>query len=401
MDQPRLRALDVFPVRTQDGGGLALRDPAGMTDAIAVLPPTAVAVVQLFDGARSRSEIQAEFERRHGQRLPTELLDRLIRQLDDALLLESDRFHDHARRAREHFAQADVRKPAHADRSYPGDPDELRSFLDRILPRRAAGNGAAEPRALIAPHIDLHRGGAAYGKAYAALGDAAAELFVVLGTDHVGIDQPFTLTRKHYDTPLGRVATDVDLVGQLARRLGDDPSLFADELHHRTEHSIEFQALLLAHRYGAHRVRVLPILCGSLHTQLAGGIDPAADPRIGRVIDVLGELLVERRACIVAGADLAHVGPRFGDARALGKADRARLREQDAATIASCATGSATAFWDDVRRDGDERRICGIAPIYHALRLLGGGRGVALAYDQCAADEDGGSLVSIAAVALR
>jgi len=67
----------------------------------------------------------------------------------------------------------------------------------------------------------------------------------------------------------------------------------------------------------------------------------------------------------------------------------------------ACSQGDARAFLDSVRADRDARRICGIAPIYHTLHLVAGARGDVVAYDQCPADEDGGSLVSIAGVVLR
>jgi MEMO1 family protein len=399
MDKPRLRPLEVFPLETEQGRMIALRDPSGLTDAIALLPPPLVAIVQLFDGRRDRREIAAEFFRRHQQMLPPELLDELLSQLDEGLFLDSDTFHAHVNAVKQAFAAAPVREAAHAGKSYPGKLDELRPFLDNCF---APGDPVPPPRALIAPHIDLHRGGAAYGATYRALAATDAELFVIFGTDHVGADHPFTLTRKHYATPLGDVTTDTDLVDKLASRVDGSLDLFADELHHRTEHSIEFQALLLRHVLGSERpIHVLPVLCGSLHAYIERRDDPTTHAGIARFLDTLAELTEGRKVCIIAGADLAHVGPRFGDAHPLREPDRDRLARLDAATLEACSKGDARAFLDTVRADRDARRICGIAPIYHTLHLVAGARGDVVAYDQCPADEDGGSLVSIAGVVLR
>ena len=52
------------------------------------------------------------------------------------------------------------------------------------------------------------------------------------------------------------------------------------------------------------------------------------------------------------------------------------------------------------RRESDARRICGLPPIYLTLKLLKGARGESFGYDQCPADADGGSVVSIAGVLL-
>ena len=399
MDRPRLRPLEVFPLETENGRMIALRDPSGMTEAIALLPPPAVAVVQLFDGKRDKREIAAEFFRRHQQMLPPELLDDLVSQLDQGLFLDSDRFAAHVTQIKQDFAAAPVRAAAHAGKSYPGDPVALRPFLENCF---QPGNPVPPPRALIAPHIDLHRGGQAYGATYRALARSDADLFVVFGTDHVGTDHPFTLTRKHYATPLGDVTTDTALVDTLTQQVDGALDLFADELHHRTEHSVEFQALLLRHVLGPDRpITILPVLCGSLHRYVERRDDPTTHDGIKRFLDTLAELTSGRKVCVIAGADLAHVGPRFGDARPLREPDRDRLARLDAATLEACAAGDARAFLDTVRADRDARRICGIAPIYHTLHLVAGAEGDVVAYDQCPADEDGGSLVSIAGVVLR
>jgi hypothetical protein len=58
--------------------------------------------------------------------------------------------------------------------------------------------------------------------------------------------------------------------------------------------------------------------------------------------------------------------------------------------------GDAGGFFQAVARDGDRRRICGLPPIYAALRVLGGHRGRLLRYGQWA---DPNRTVSFAALA--
>src|SRR5207253_3003862 len=77
--------------------------------------------------------------------------------------------------------------------------------------------------AIIAPHIDFHRGGPAYAWAYRDLAErCAADLFVIVGTCHVGMRHPFALTRKDYDTPLAPARADRDFVEALAARAALD-----------------------------------------------------------------------------------------------------------------------------------------------------------------------------------
>ncbi|MGB3903626.1 MAG: AmmeMemoRadiSam system protein B, partial [Anaerolineae bacterium] len=80
--------------------------------------------------------------------------------------------------------------------------------------------------------------------------------------------------------------------------------------------------------------------------------------------------------------------------------ERARLKAADDALMASICDGDEEAFFQQVREEKDRRRICGLSPIYMALRLLGDTRGVVTGYAQCPADEQGTSFVSICGIAL-
>jgi len=181
--------------------------------------------------------------------------------------------------------------------------------------------------AVVAPHIDFARGGRIYGLAYRPLLDEPPpDLYVVLGTDHNGDGTRYSLTRKSFDTPLGPVVTDGDAVEAVVRRAG--PTLLRGELNHRREHSIEFQAVALRYladrRGGGPPPAILPILCGSFHELVERGADPAADACIADLCGAVAEAVAGRRVVWIAAADLAHVGPHFGDPRPLGPRD---LRE--------------------------------------------------------------------------
>ena len=62
-----------------------------------------------------------------------------------------------------------------------------------------------------------------------------------------------------------------------------------------------------------------------------------------------------------------------------------------------CA-GDVEGFFGAIRRDGDRRNVCGLAPIYLTLRVLSPVEGERVAYDRCPADQNGTSLVSICGV---
>ncbi len=99
----------------------------------------------------------------------------------------------------------------------------------------------------------------------------------------------------------------------------------------------------------------------------------------------------------MAAGDLSHIGPAFGG-QPVGLVERARLQAADQELVERICAGDGEAFYSAIKRDGDCRNVCGLPPIYLALRLLSPVRGEAVAYDRCAADERGTSLVSVCGV---
>ena len=389
---PRLRAVEAFPVEHEGQRCIALRDPAGFTDQIAVLPGPLLDLVSLFDGEHPIEVIREVLRRRHGEAPSLEQITALVEQLDDAGFLESERFAERRHATEDAFRRSPVRPAAHAGGAYAGDVDALRAQIAGFFahadgpgfPVAAPGPRPGTLSALIAPHIDFHRGGPTYAWAYQeVLERSDADLFVILGTCHAGMADPFAVTLKPYDTPLGPVATDRDFYDALSRRAGQD--LLASEPAHRAEHSIEFQAVMLQSLLGGRRpFAILPVLASYLHEAVWAGTEPEADRRVPRFLDALRETVVasSRRVCLVAGVDLAHVGPRFGDPEPNTEGSLAAVERADRAMLESVVAGDARGFFAQVATDRDARRICGLSPIYSLLRLLPEAPGRLLQYRQ-------------------
>jgi len=176
---------------------------------------------------------------------------------------------------------------------------------------------------------------------------------------------------------------DHEVVEALVRRAPGE--LFAAELAHRVEHSIEFQAVCLRYLHRTREdVRIVPILASFVHECLTRGRDPATQPAIAGVLDALRETMaaVPRRYCLIAGADLAHVGPRFGDPEPVSRARLARIEVEDRALLSLVTGVDPGGFLAAVAADGDSRRTCGLSPIYTVLATLPAGRGRLLRYGQ-------------------
>lgn len=382
-DAPHLRRdIEAFPVE-QDGKDLVgIRDPAGYTPSVLVLSQPLLAIVAYFDGEHSVVDIQAEIMRRHGELVRREQIEEIVAALDAHGFLEGERLDERRRAVHAEFISAPARRAAHAGGAYAGDPDDLRRAMDGFFAsppgpgaiRWADAPARAPVQGIIAPHIDFHRGGPAYAWAYRDLAEhGQADCFVIFGTCHAGMADPFSLTRKDYATPLGAAAVDRDLVDAVEARAGQD--CFASELAHRAEHSIEFQAVFLRYLLGGRRdFTILPVLASFAHEALVRGRGPEDDERVPRFLEALGEAIAAsgRRVAVIAGADLAHVGPRFGDPAPLSPDDLGRVEREDRAMLAAVETGDARGFFAAVAADGDRRRICGLSPIYALLRLLPG-----------------------------
>jgi AmmeMemoRadiSam system protein B len=396
---PKLRAIDPRPITHGGQPSILLRDPLQLTDKAIIIPRQLAPFLMLCDGTRDIEGLVASLAIRYGLRAAPSALEKLVTALDEALLLDNGRFVQAREQKLAEYRQAPSRAPASAGRSYPADASALRHMLDGYLETTdEQPTELTNIRGLISPHIDYERGGPVYAAVWKHTTDAvkAADLAVILGTDHYG-DNLVTLTRQNYGTPFGVLPTAQGIVDTLAEAVGPDEA-FADELFHRVEHSIELAAIWLHHTRGNQPCEVVPILCGSFGRFVRGEAELANDPTIAALVNALKQATAGRRSLVIAAADLAHVGPAFGGAPQ-GLMERAHLQATDDALIERICSGDAEGFFEAIKQEGDRYNVCGLPPIYIALRLLGQVQGERVAYDRCPADENSTSLVSICGVA--
>jgi MEMO1 family protein len=416
MDKPIIRPVEAFPMEQQDQTLICLRDPSGLAPEPIILGMGAYFLVTLFDGTNSTLDLQAAFSHRFGEVIPSEKIRELVAALDSAYFLDSPAFAERVRGVREEFRQSPSRAAALAGLCYETEPSRLRAEIESFFERpNAPGRDALAAPApstptgglagLIAPHIDPRRGAAAYAWAYNELRRRERpELIVILGTSHYGAGpELFSATRKNYLTPFGAVPTDRAFVERLAARYAGSRGgdLFADEMLHRKEHSIEFQTLFLAWALGVEGYQVAPILVSSFHQMVRNGVRPAGNACVARFLDALREELAteRRRVLILAGVDFAHVGRKFGDSFGIDNGVTERVRREDLALIETIKAGDPGGFFADIAREGDQRKICGLAPMYTQLELLSGRRARLLHYD-IALEPQTDSLVSFASLAI-
>jgi hypothetical protein len=350
-----------------------------------------------MDGTRDIGTLRTGFELRTGTPLSPTTLEQLLSALDQALFLGNERFTQAYTAAITDYRCAACRPHTLPGRSCPSDPQELRAYLQQYLDQVPDANPCPglEIKGLISPHIDFPRGGPVYASVWARVATAVkeAELVVILGTDHMAASGEVTLTRQNYQTPWGTMPTAQDVVNDVVREVGDE--VFRYELHHRGEHSVETAVLWLHHLLGEKQCPILPVLCGSFQPFIEHGESPLQARMISDVIATLRRVGTWRRTLVVAAADLAHVGPAFGDRAPLDALGRASLAAHDQRLMDILSNAKPEHFFEAIRGEGDQTRICGLPPIYLMLSILPGVKGSPTGYAQCPASEDGGSLVSI------
>jgi MEMO1 family protein len=427
-----------------------LRDTQGVAPTHAVLPVELVPIVARFTGASTCAEIAAEASKELGERVPVDLVVRLATELEEGLFVDGPPYRRERARIEREFADASVRAASHAGGAYHGDAQKLAEYIDKECFGRTSrangsngsngsqsangsksangangaksangangangaksangilhtangfpGGGAGRLLGLVAPHIDPWRGARCYGEAYGVLAQALpadADTFVLFGTSHAPMREPFSLCRKAFDTPLGRMEADTESIDAIAAACDFDP--YADQFNHKREHSLEFQAVFLRHLLGDRPARIIPVLAG-LGAEQSSGQSPRHSSAVDRFLGAVRKVVDEKRAVVIAGADLAHVGPRFGDPRAFDEGERRALDETDRESLDHAVRGDAEGFWSHVSGDLDTRRVCGLAPIYALLRTIAPGSEGHLRHYEQNVDPDEGSIVSHAAL---
>jgi len=401
-EYPKLRALDVRPHQQNGQSYFLLRDPLQLSENSLLVPHLWGVVLASMDGMTSVGKAAEEFRRRYGVPIDRDDLAELVNALDASYLLENEHARDAQRRILEAYRAQPFRVPLLEGSGYPTTASELREFLDSHLAPFADSSERSDLAdavnagkfGVLSPHIDYARGAPIYAQLWQQAAEAvrAADLVILVGTDHYGSD-PFTLTRQHYATPYGTLPTNMEIVDDIAATLGEDAA-YAGELRHRGEHSLELVAVWLQHMRNGEPVEIVPMLVGSMFSYVMNGASPETDAPTNAVLNVLERASAGRRVAVVASGDLSHVGSAFGGPPLTGEMRR-NVKGDDDDLIRQMQRASASGFFESIRRVRDRNNVCGVAPVYLALRLLNADQGELHGYASCPADATDSSAVTI------
>ncbi len=377
----RLREdIEIVPTLYRGERAFLLRDNLGLIENPLLVQAEALVILGLLDGRHSVEDIQMELVRRRGGGIISrDAIEGFLKDLDGHHVLDSPRFHQARNRLMAEYARLTVRTPFLAGQSYPGEKSDLAAHLDAVLAAGPNLHPEAEPDricGLAAPHIEIENGKAVYARAYNSLRGLSPERIILLGTGHGLGEAHFSITRKDFETPLGRVRTDADAVAILQDAGG--PAVAASDIAHQREHSLEFQLIFLQHLFGP-TFSLVPVLCGSFAGLMRDASRPMDVPGLAGFLGALKEIVGQWGSSVlcVAGIDFSHIGPKFGhreEARSL----RVEAGMHDSALIEAACRGDVEGLWRESRRVKDRYNVCGFSSLACLLEILSPVEGVSL-----------------------
>jgi len=411
---PPLRAdVDTIPVELEGRPAFVLHDQEGIAKEVLALSPEGMALAAFLDGRRTAEQVRAELAERLKVVLSEAKVREIAARIGKAGFLETADVRAERKRLLDEFFSSPVRRMA-LKGAYPENLLELASYLGKFLrDGKGPGKPLAEspsvplpPIGLVCPHIDLERGGPAYAWSYQALSESPPpDLIVAVGVAHVSPNSPWVMTRKDYETPYGPMRASPELCEDIRNGLWYDPA--DDEWVHRSEHSLEYQALWLKSLWRDKTPPWAPILTSSFE-RFCSDKPPSSIPAMEEAFLKIGAMLSERaksrRILVLAAVDLAHVGPKFGDALEPDAELGRKIEAEDRGSLEKAMALDADGFYLSGVGQGGWRKLCGLSALYTSLRwikALGGAKaaGTLLSYGQ--APDPMGGIVSFSSAVFR
>ena len=185
----------------------------------------------------------------------------------------------------------DIRRSVIAGSWYPGTKAELGRMLDGFLANVKKEELGGELMGLIAPHAGYVYSGQVAAYAYKQLEGLDFPIVAVVSPVHRMFVGRYAVTAKrYYETPLGLVEVDGELVDALDEVVG------LNRVERDDEHSLEIQLPFL--QRVLDRFKLLPVMMGDQSL-----------PACRALGEALAGVLRGRRALLVASTDLSHFHP--------------------------------------------------------------------------------------------
>ena len=185
----------------------------------------------------------------------------------------------------------ELRRPIVSGTFYPSEKSKLSSQLSGLF---SQANAKEKFRIVVSPHAGYVYSG--LGAAFAIGSLRPAKTFIVLGPNHTGMGQEFSIMPEGvWSTPLGDLEIDSKTAGKIMKAsLAEE-----DEWAHSSEHSIEVQLPFIQHRFGSPKI--VPICI------MSEGYSGEFLKKCEALGDFIGALMKEdQETGLVASSDFSH-----------------------------------------------------------------------------------------------
>jgi len=383
IEYPRIRPVEVTPIE-QDGQIVpCIHDIAMLSDQICIVTEPVIALCQNFNGSNSLSAIA------EATTVDFDLLQQLVEHLDQAHLLEGPTFETYLESLKNQFDTTD-RIPIRA-----GADITVENLHTALMESQSQSTG--ETLGLIVPHIDFRRGEKTYAAGYHLLqSQPVPNHIIVLGTNHHGRSTGVVMSPKGYETTIGPLEPDLELIDMMTDRLG--PALTEHRLDHAREHSVELQMPWIRHLFGN-----IPVTGFLVHDPLLKDGESYDGRGIGldAFVNTLRETIdaMDGRTLIICGADLSHIGKQFGDDQSNTPERCHQIEELDRRHLQMIVDDQLDLFHRSMKVLENPTRWCTIGAMTALCRLLPNTNRRLIKYDQSKDDPtDGECCVTMAAI---
>jgi len=182
-----------------------------------------------------------------------------------------------------------TRKSVIAGSWYPGTKNRLEQTLKDFFKNVELPSVDKEVVGLISPHAGYPFSGqtAAYG--YSLLKDKKYDLVVIISPMHrMAFGKYITTTAHYYETPLGKVKVEQDLLKKLSDKI--DLKFISDD----NEHSLEIQLPFL--QYTLKEFKLVPIMISMVDIF-----------KLDEINNSLYEIIKDKNCLIIASSDFHHI----------------------------------------------------------------------------------------------
>ncbi|PKL80820.1 MAG: AmmeMemoRadiSam system protein B [Ignavibacteriae bacterium HGW-Ignavibacteriae-4] len=380
MSQIKLRDnLDIDLIKEFDNKFIYISDPLLIAEPIA-LPFSYYPLIQtLMEGNKTAEEIAKD-----GAAKLLNLSDDKLYTLLDNLVALNMIDTPSTRMAIENmhsYTSGNVRNSYCHSFSYPENPTELKTFLNKILDKGMSLTDKSI-KAILAPHIDLRleESWETYANSFLALKNVEEiDTVILLGTSHYRSTADFMFSKKDFQTPFGTAEVDHELLAEIEK----NTEIVYDDIAHYKEHSIEFHLIFLQHLLNDKNFKIVPILTGSPANYLNNKTTPDTSDKYNNTIDAIKNAVAStgKKILILSSGDLSHVGRKFGDDFPAAT-EQIRIKGEDEALIETLKNSNKNAFFTEINSVEDKNKVCGTAPFYAALSLVDDAHIVHAGYNQ-------------------